>query len=136
MANELESLFDRLRVFRGGWVSRGWSWDRRFTCVASTFGTGEAEEALRLVTTALPVQWTSTSLPKAPLLIAEIAEETGGVRSDQLLFASPESSVMGYGLWWPWGGLAGNISMRVGITGRISDADMMSFRQVFGALDD
>ncbi len=136
LASELELLFERLREFRSTWVSRGWSWDRRFTCVASTLGSGEAERAQQLVFDLLTQKWTSTTLRNAPGLITDVAEATGGVRSDQLLFATPAASVMAYGLWWPWGGGAQSISMRLGLVGRVSEADMENLRQVFGAPND
>lgn len=116
-------------------MSRGWSWDRRFECVASTFSLADADQARRLVVEVLTDEWTSVSLSNAPPLIAEVAEATGGVRSDQLLFATPNARVIAYGLWWPWGGEGTNISMRVGLAGQISEDDMAKLREVFGALD-
>ncbi len=135
MPSELESLFERLRRFRAEWVSRGWSWDRRFDCVASTFRITDAELARRLVSSVLTDEWTSVTLPNAPPLIVDLAETTGGVRSDQLIFATPNARVIAYGLWWPWGGEASSISMRVGIVGEISEDDMEMLREVFGAPD-
>ena len=135
MHRELESLFGRLRAFRSSWVSRGWSWDRRFGCVASTFGLEDADRARRLVSALLSDTWTPATLPKAPPLIAELAEATGGVRADQLLFATPDARVIAFGLWCPWGGEAGNISLRLGLVGQISEDEMEKLRELFGAPD-
>jgi hypothetical protein len=135
LAREIESLFESLRAFRSGWISRGWSWDRRFECVASTFGNADAAEARRLVSAVLTDEWTAQTLGSASPLLAELAEATGGVRSDQLLFATPNARVMAYGLWWPWGGEGTNISMRVGLVGHFSEDDMATLREIFGALD-
>jgi len=67
----------------------------------------------------------------------DVAEATGGVRSDQLLYAAPEvDGLIAYGLWWPWGGEGTNISMRVGLTGHTSFEDVTKLRQAFNALDD
>lgn len=135
MASEIESLFERLRSFRASWVSRGWSWDRRFECVASTFGNADAAHAHRLVAAVLTDEWNGHTLPNASPLLAELAEATGGVRSDQLLFATPTGRVMAYGLWWPWGGEGTNISMRIGLVGQFSEDDMATLREIFGAED-
>lgn len=132
---ELDEIFARLKRFRGAWVSGGWSWDRRLDCVASTFDIADADEARRLLTSLFAEEWTSVTLADAPSLIIDVAETSGGVRSDQLLFATPDASVIAYGLWWPWGSGATSISMRVGLLGRISEDDMMMLREIFGAPD-
>jgi len=134
---DMVKLFDDLRHFRKGWVAGGWSWDRRFECVASTFAHTRADEATRLVASVLPNLWKTATLKNAPPLIMDIAEATGGLRSDQLLYAAPEmDGIIAYGLWWPWGGEGTNISMRVGLTGHTSFEDVTKLREVFNALDD
>jgi hypothetical protein len=105
--------------------------------VASTFDLSHADEARRLVMGVLPETWNTASLKKAPELVMDIAEATGGVRPDQMLYATPEvGGIIAYGLWWPWGGEGTNISMRIGLTGRTTYDDTMILRQIFGALDD
>ena len=133
----LSKLFEDFRQFRNVWVAGGWSWDRRFECVASTFDQSRADEACRLVAGVLPERWTSATLKNAPRLIVEVADATGGVRSDQLLYATPEADgIIAYGLWWPWGGEGTNISMRVGLAGRASFDHMAKLREVFNAPDE
>jgi hypothetical protein len=137
LPQDLEALFARLTRFRGVWVSRGWSWDKRLDCVSSTFDVTITDEARRAVVDHFTEEWTSSSLRSAPPLVAEIAEATGGVRNGQALFTLPEvSGVMAYGLWWPWGGEGTNISMRVGLAGRTSHDRVWRLRTVFGATDD
>ena len=134
MSAELTSLFDRLRSIQSAWVARGWSWDRRFECVASTFDVVDAPQARELVSSALDEVWNHGDRFEARAM--GMAEATGGLRSDQLLFTTPEASVIAYGMWWPWGSEVSNISMRVGLTGRVSFSEHEQLRQLFGALDD
>ncbi len=137
MPSELDSLFERLTRFRSAWVSRGWSWDKRLDCVASTFDLLHIEEARRVAVSLFTEEWTSASLRAAPPLVVEVAEATGGVRSDQVLYALPEvRGVLAYGLWWPWGSDGTNISLRVGITGPSARGEVVRLRQIFGALED
>ena len=132
---DLKDLFERLGRFRGEWVSGGWSWDRRLNCVASTFDIANGGTARSLVLSVLPEQWTSVTLPKAPRLIARVARETGGVRADQAVYATPDAPIIAYGLWWPWGSGASTISMRVGLAGRVSEDELAMLRDAFGVSD-
>lgn len=136
MANDRTELLASLGAFRTQWVSLGWSWDRRFECVASTFAYALADEARQAVSTAFPLVWKTATLKDAPALVTEIATATGGVRSDQVLYSTPEvDRIVAYGLWWPWGSGGTNISMRVGLTGPAAHSAMNELREVFGALD-
>lgn len=103
--------------------------------MASTFGLEDADRARGLVSTLLTETWTAATLPQASPLIADLADATGGVRADQVLFASPDARVIAYGLWWPWGGEASNISLRLGLVGQVSEAEMEKLRELFGTLD-
>lgn len=137
LTTEISKLFDDLRRFQKVWVAGGWSWDRRFECVASTFDHSRADEAARLVARTLPNLWRTATLRNAPPLVLDIAEATGGLRPDQLLYAAPEvDGIIAYGLWWPWEGEGTNISMRVGLTGHTSFDDMAMLREVFNAPDE
>lgn len=131
----IDPLFERLRQLRAAWVSRGWSWDRRFDCVASTLVLDDAERARRVVSSVLTERWTGATLPKAPPAIADVATSTGGVREDQVLYATPPAPLIAYGLWWPWGGEASNISVRIGLAGRVTNDDYNQLRDVFGIED-
>jgi hypothetical protein len=118
-------------------VSRGWSWDRRFDCVASTFSIRLVPQARDAVTTTFPNEWNSRTLSSAPEEIQDVAERTGGVRSDQLIVATDDADgILAFGLWWPWGGEGTNISLRVGLAGFVRNDLIVDFRDIFGALDD
>ncbi|MCA9605032.1 MAG: hypothetical protein KC619_05535 [Myxococcales bacterium] len=130
------TLFRALSQLRASWVARGWSWDRRFECVASTLIFEDGPRAMQLVSTALPERWTSKTLAQAPHAVQEVATATGGVRDDQILFASAEAPLIAYGLWWPWGGESTNISVRVGLAGRVGYEDQLTLRELFGTLED
>jgi hypothetical protein len=137
VATDLDSLFDRLGRFKRDWLSRGWSWDRRLDCVASTFDIMDIDAARQLVTDLFPEAWTPANLKRAPDLVTEVADATGGVRSDQVLYAMPEiRGVLPYGLWWPWGSEGSNISMRVGLAGPGARNEIIRLRRTFGALED
>jgi len=126
-----------MRRFRAAWVSRGWSWDRRFDCAASTFSVSLVADAREAVTSAYRNEWNSKTLAKAPQVVQEVAERTGGVRSDQLILATDaDRDLVSYALWWPWGGEGTNISLRVGIAGFATHDDLLDFRELFGVLDD
>lgn len=128
-----EPLFEGLRKLRTSWPTRGWSWDTRFGCVSSSFGTDHETKARAAATEALPTVWTSTTLAKAAPQLREVAERSGGLRSGQLLMSGPPfGRIVPFGLWWPWGdGLS--ISLRVGLSGIDSNDDPnQRFRDIFG----
>lgn len=129
-------LLERLREFKAAWVARGWSWDNRFDCVASTFNLEEADRARELVLRVLPNEHDSRSIGAAPELYQRVATSTGGVRSDQVLFGAGTDHLIAFGLWWPWGGEVSNrISLRVGLAGRVSSEHTFELRKLFNAFD-
>ena len=136
MPTDSAPVIEQLRRLRATWVARGWSWDRRLECVASTLVFEDGPRAMQLVSAVLPERWTSQTLSRAPRVVTDVAAATGGVRDDQILFATPDAPVIAYGLWWPWGGESSNISVRVGLAGRVSYDDQLNLRELFGALDD
>lgn len=110
-------LVESLRKLRSAWPTRGWSWDGRFSCLASSFHSDLASRARAAAQLALPNQWTSESLSTAPAVLRELASRTGGLRPGQALLASVAfGQSHAYGLWWPWGDNE-SISLRVGLTG-------------------
>ena len=110
-----QSLFDALRKFKSSWPARGWSWDGRFVCVASTFTVEFEELAAAAAREALPAQYTQANLASAPSNLRDLAQRTGGLRAGQFLMAhGPVGPLMGFGLWWPWGD-GETISFRVGL---------------------
>jgi hypothetical protein len=110
-------LVEAFRKLRAAWPTRGWSWDGRLTCLASSFDSDVADRARAAAQLALPQEWTSSKLQSAPSILRELAQHTGGLRSGQTLFASAAiGRGHAYGLWWPWNDST-SISLRVGLTG-------------------
>lgn len=126
-------LVDSFRKLKAAWPTRGWSWDGRFFCLASSFDSEFATGARNAALIALPQEWSSSNLPKAPGLLRELAEQTGGLRPGQTLFASaPIGRSHAYGLWWPWRDST-SISLRIGLTGPdFSERHNGQLRDVFG----
>lgn len=133
--NPTEEVFAVLAQLRADWPKRGWSWDYRLNCVASSFGVELGPQARQAVLKSLPDEYDHRSIAGAPTLIQEIANGSGGVRTDQRLYCSSVSAhVAAYGLWWPWGDDT-TISLRVGLAGYVSEGDMQRLRQDFNALE-
>lgn len=124
-------LFEALSRFRSAWLKRGWSYDNRFNCVASTFDADHAQDARNIIATTLPHAWSDRTLPSAPAIYREVAKRTGGVRSAQMIFgAEPVGHLVPYGLWWPWEE-GRTISLRVGLDGA-SQNEIFDLCMVFG----
>jgi len=131
----VETLFASLSRLRQAWPKRGWSWDTRLSCVASSFGVELTQEARAAAKIALTTEYTQSTLRSAPAAVREIAEQTGGLRPDQFLMCSEPSMIgFAYGLWWPWGDDT-TISLRIGLTGRALSIEVPRFREIFGAAD-
>jgi hypothetical protein len=126
-------MFDAFRRLRVEWPRRGWSWDSRLSCIASSFGTDVEALARTIALAAFPSEWTSRTLPTAPPNVQDLAERCGGLRTGQGLFSGlGVGRVFAYGLWWPWGDGV-SISLRIGLAGIDDNHDMMNrFRDVFG----
>jgi hypothetical protein len=121
VTNPLAPIFDAFTQLRADWPKRGWSWDNRLNCVASSFDIAVMEQAQAAVSRALPTLWTDRTMAQAPAVIRDVAERSGGVRAGQLIYTGTAvGSVVPYGLWWPWGNEA-TISLRVGL---VSNTDM------------
>ena len=132
-AEQWRPLFDALTKLRTDWPTRGWSWDGRLNCVTSSFSTEFETKARSNAAAALPQEWTSSTLAKAPPHIRDLAERHGGLRSGQLLLlGGPFGGILAFGLWWPWGD-AVTISLRVGLADLdIAREPYPRFRDYFG----
>lgn len=129
------ALFEMCGRFKKAWIKGGFSWDSRFSCVASSFSSELDAEARAVVSQYFPSEWTMKTVVNAPPQVREVAENTGGVRTDQRLFTGDTSGrLVVFGLWWPWGDET-TISFRVGIGGYVLEPDLMRLREAFGALD-
>lgn len=132
MASRLQALLEAFGTFRASWPRRGWTFDNRFDCVASTFGADFAPQAKQLITSVLPHVWTDVTLVTSTPVIAHVAERTGGLRSGQFIFAAaPVGRVTAYGLWWPWEE-GRTVSLRIGLEGGSFD-DVNDLCAAFGA---
>jgi hypothetical protein len=112
---------------------RGWSWDDRQSCVASSFSVEVEAEARKAANLALPQEWTSRTIGRAPPPVRDLAERTGGLREGQLLLSGlAVGAAFAYGLWWPWGdGMS--VSARVGLGGSGVTAEVLQqLRDTFG----
>ena len=130
-----QSLFDQLGSVRRAWPGGGWSWDSRLSCVASSIHVELEREAKMAVELAFPHKWTTRNINRAPQLIKEVSELTGGIRPDQTLYATDTvSGSIAYGLWWPWGDDV-TISFRIGLSGYAAGREDARLRDDFEALD-
>jgi hypothetical protein len=129
-----QKLAPGLEELHRTWPNRGWSWDGRLNCLASTFSMVHLTEARAAAARALPVEWTGSTIASAPPRVQNLSRQYGDIRSGQLfLTGGPVEGLFAFGLWWPWNnGLT--ISLRVGLV----DIEAMEepypmFREMFGA---
>lgn len=129
-------LFTPLPQFKSTWPAGGWSWDNRFECLASTISQGSAADGFRAVQALFPHVWDEKTVRTAPPSVAKVSTETGGVRAGQFLFSSDAmDGLLVYGLWWPWGEEGTSISMRIGLAGAPTQADLLKLRSAFNVSD-
>jgi hypothetical protein len=134
MSSSTDELFAQLAQLKSHWPKGGWSWDYRFSMVASSFHVDLTEEAEKAVLMHMPTEWNYRSIASAPAVVREVVEAAGGVRTDQRVFAIPQNGrLMAFGLWWPWGDEI-TISLRVGLGGYVSDNDQVRLQELFNAL--
>ena len=113
----LQAFLQNLGNVRKTWPTRGWSWDNRMNCLASTFRSEVSDQARSAIAGALTSELNEAALRMAPAPVRELATRHGGVRAGQMLFISPlAGGIYAFGLWWPWEE-GSTISMRVGVDG-------------------
>lgn len=129
-----DQLFFSLEQFRLLWPKQGWSWDSRFTMIASSFHvdlTSESEQALK---STFIDEYDHRTLLNAVDAIQDAAESVGGVRADQRLYAMrSQGRIVPYALWWPWGDEI-TISVRIGLAGYVSEQDLERLRTQFNVI--
>jgi hypothetical protein len=131
--DSLSFILGALKEMRGTWPSRGWSWDKRVSCVTSSFVVELEAQARTAAAISLPNEWTPGTIGRAPTALREIAERTGGLRSGQLILSSAmPGHGFAYALWWPWGdGMT--TSARIGLGGSFAtEGSLQRLRDVFG----
>lgn len=129
----VQSIYETLATLRKEWVMTGWSWDARNSCVCSSFGADLEEHARAVIQRALPFGYDSSTLRTADPEIQDLADRSGGLRADQLLFTGkPVDYTFAYGLWWPWGDEV-TISFRIGLAGHHAVAELATLQTEFRA---
>lgn len=113
------------------WPGGGWTWDRRYSCVVSSFSGEESPEYEAIVAQIFPMRWDHKSILRAAPDLQRVVEATQGVRAGQLVY-TPKDLVrdFAYVLWWPWGDDA-TISARVLVSVE-SNAMGAGLRERFG----
>ncbi len=131
--DSLALILGAMKDLRTVWPSRGWSWDKRVSCVTSSFVVELEAKARAAAAPLLPTEWTSANIGRAPTALREIAERTGGLRAGQVItVSSAPTSGFAYALWWPWGdGMT--TSARIGLGGTYgTEGSLEKLRDVFG----
>lgn len=131
--DSLSLLLGALKNLRASWPSRGWSWDKRVSCVSSSFVVEFEAKARSVAGVVLPTEFTSSTIGRAPPALRDIADRTGGLRAGQLILASNSpGSGFAYALWWPWGdGMT--TSARIGLGGSFAtESALEKLRDAFG----
>lgn len=128
-----EALFRGLKELRTAWPARGWSWDKRFSCVTSSFSSELDARARAAAGVVLTNEWTPTSIQKAPPHVRELSDRTGGIRAGQLVLSSASvGSSFAYCLWWPWGdGMTTSVRIGLGAPNTSQDS-LQKLRDTFG----
>lgn len=128
-----EPVLERLTRLKDTCPAPPWTWDGRFSAIASSFAATQEAEIRTSAQLAFPRGWTVKSLDTAPPELQAIAQRTGGLRPEQrLLGGDPETCPALFGLWWPWGGGA-KITLRIGLVDIPGDVDPLpQIRALFG----
>lgn len=94
---------------------KGWSWDSRLSCAASSFGGHNAADARTAIAKGLGTMWTHDTIAGAPARVQALAARYDGVRKGQFLVTGGSTEgLLPFGMWWPWEESA-TISFRVGL---------------------
>src|SRR5690349_9527550 len=99
-----QPTLDKFAKLKASWPARAWSWDSRLICVTSSFSVEFEARARAAALAALPLEFSAATLAKAPSDLRRVAERSGGLRMGQALLTTRDvSSLVVFGLWWPWG---------------------------------
>jgi hypothetical protein len=125
------SFSHQLRTVRESWPGRGWTWDERNGCVASSFSVANQDEYHTILRGVFPNRWDHLTIRQAPRELTQIATRTGGIRHGQWLFAPVNAAgAFAYALWWPWGDDT-TVSVRLALSPD-GQASRATVRAVFG----
>jgi len=130
-SDQIFALFER---FRQAWPKKGWSWDYRLNCVASSFHVDLTRDCEKALLATFADVFDQRSLDRSPEPIQELAETTGGIRSDQRIYVLRSAGrLTPYAMWWPWGDEI-TVSLRIGLTGYVGEADYQRMQMEFQAI--
>jgi len=133
-ASSTDQLFAELARFRAAWPKKGWSWDYRLNCVASSFHADLTRECEVALAGSFADVFDQRTIERASDNIIELADAAGGIRSDQRIYVMRSTGrLMPYAMWWPWGDEI-TLSLRVGLSGYVGDADFQRMQLEFAAL--
>jgi hypothetical protein len=129
-----DQMFAKLEHLRRLWPKKGWSWDYRFNCVASSFHVDLTRECEDAVLAVFPEVFDHRTISRAPEHLQDLSDSIGGVRADQRMFTMPTTGrLLPYAMWWPWGDEI-TISLRVGLAGYVGDSDHQRMQLEFQAI--
>jgi len=129
-----DQMFLSLEQFRKVWLKQGWSWDYRFSTIASSFHDDQTAEAEQAISGTFTELFDHRTLGNAPEHIQDVAEAVGGVRADQRVYTMKTNGrLVPYALWWPWGDEI-TVSLRVGLAGYVSEQDLQRLQMNFNAI--
>lgn len=81
-----------------------WDWDRRFDTAVGRVSAPDHTAVLTLLDDCHAHRWDHESIANAPEVVRGISDGWGGLRPEQLLWASdPAESPLLFAAWWPWG---------------------------------
>ena len=133
-ASSTDQLFAELSRFRAAWPKKGWSWDYRLNCVASSFHVDLTSECEMALMGSFADVYDHRSIDRASDNIVDMAEAAGGIRADQRVYVMRSTGrLMPYAMWWPWGDEI-TISLRVGLSGYVGEPDFQRLQMEFNAL--
>ncbi len=112
---QAEQVFTALQALKTAWPMKGWSWDSRLYCIASSFGAHNSEDARAAIAKGLSQSWTKDTIGSAPERVQALATQCEGIRKGQLLLTGGDlDGLLPFGLWWPWEE-SPTISFRLGL---------------------
>lgn len=114
MDDDWQPVLDVLLLLKNDWPTSQWTWDPRFTMMASSFSKEGAPQARASAARAMQYAWDTTTIGTAPKTLQQICDQTGGLRTGQVIMAGKAGGLVLVGLWWPWRG-GENITLRMGL---------------------
>jgi hypothetical protein len=110
------------------------SWDPKANCVVHLMNSALAEEALLQLREIFPQLWSRRDSEHLPDDISPIVNNFGGFQDGQFVAATePMDGVRAWAWWSPWADDV-TVSIRVGLLGDVTDAQLLTLRSVLNGL--